>query len=144
MRFKYIFSVSLLIFLASCGFGEPSITIVLESIAPYNTSKTPIYMMGNFNEWNPKDENYRLNWLGGEKFGLKLEISESFADSVIEYKYTRGSLENVEVAKDGTDIRNRKLPYLKKSLTALDQIGSWEKIELDSNTSSILETYERK
>jgi hypothetical protein len=126
MRFNYLFSISLLFFLSSCGFGEPSITIVLESIPPYNTSKTAIYMSGNFNDWNPKDENYRLNWLGGEKFGMELQVPQDFADSLIEYKYTRGSWEKAELTKDGKDVPNRKLPFLQKSITALDQIGSWK------------------
>ncbi len=96
VQFKY-FKFAFLLLLASCRFGEPSITIVVESIPPFNTSKTAIYMAGNFNDWNPKDEEYRLNWLGGEKFGMEFKIPKNFTDSLIEYKYTRGSWDKVEV-----------------------------------------------
>ncbi len=59
----------------------------------------PVYLAGNINNWNPASSKYRF-----EKNGLlTLTIPKG---ELLEYKFTRGSWNNVECRKDGSDISN--------------------------------------
>lgn len=71
---------------------------------PANTpTDASIYMVGNFNEWNPADEQYRLRKLPDGRFYLRLP----FALSKLEYKFSRGSWETVESNEKGELLPNR-------------------------------------
>ena len=65
-----------------------------------------IYVAGNFNSWNPKDENYKLKPLGG---GRKAVVISNVAAGNYAFKFTRGSFEKVECTADGRDISDRVL-----------------------------------
>jgi predicted alpha/beta superfamily hydrolase len=64
-----------------------------------------IYIAGNFNGWNPKDENFRLMERNG-KFYLSLQ---NIPAGDYEYKFTRGGWETVETDAKGMQISNRLL-----------------------------------
>ncbi|WP_241775044.1 alpha/beta hydrolase-fold protein [Chryseobacterium sp. ERMR1:04] len=66
----------------------------------------PIYITGNFNNWNPKDFNYQLKQLDLHRYSI--EIDDQALPSVIEYKFTKGGWENVELDKYGSITPNRK------------------------------------
>lgn len=51
----------------------------------------PVYLTGNFNNWNAKDEAFRFQKIAAKKFLLKTKLP--FRE--IEYKYTRGSWDTV-------------------------------------------------
>ena len=68
------------ILLTSCKDGKPTITFVVESAAPYYTSKDTLYVAGNFNDWNPKDPNTKLKRLSGNRFGAEIVMPPSFTD----------------------------------------------------------------
>jgi predicted alpha/beta superfamily hydrolase len=65
-----------------------------------------IYVSGNFNNWNPKDENYKLKPFGGSRRGI---VIKDLASGTYAFKFTRGSFEKVECAADGRDISDRIL-----------------------------------
>lgn len=65
-----------------------------------------IYVAGNFNNWNPKDENYKLKVFGGSR---KSVVLKDLAAGVYAFKFTRGGFEKVETTADGRDISDRVL-----------------------------------
>jgi hypothetical protein len=81
-----------------------------------------IYLAGNFNNWNPKDENYKLKPFGGSRRGI---VIKDLAAGVYAFKFTRGSFAQVECTADGRDISDRVLEVntdLEKELT----IAGWK------------------
>ena len=65
-----------------------------------------IYLSGNFNNWNPKDENYKLKPFGGSRKSI---VIKDMASGTYAFKFTRGTFEKVECAADGRDIDDRIL-----------------------------------
>ncbi len=65
-----------------------------------------IYVSGNFNGWNPKDENYKLKAFGGTR---KSVVLKDLAAGVYAFKFTRGGFDKVETTGDGRDISDRVL-----------------------------------
>lgn len=66
-----------------------------------------VYITGNFNNWNPKDINYQLTPSGAGNYFI--EIDDSILSPTIEYKFTKGGWENVELDKYGNITPNRKI-----------------------------------
>lgn len=67
----------------------------------------PIYITGNFNKWNPKDYSYQLTQLDPHRYFI--EIDDQILPPVVEYKFTKGGWENVELDKYGSITPNRKI-----------------------------------
>lgn len=63
-----------------------------------------IYLSGNFNNWNPKDENYKLKPFGGSRKSI---VIKDLAAGVYAFKFTRGGFDKVETTADGRDINDR-------------------------------------
>ncbi|VEH21018.1 Predicted hydrolase of the alpha/beta superfamily [Chryseobacterium nakagawai] len=81
----------------------------------------PVFITGNFNNWNPKDDNYLLQRSDSHHYFIEIE-DEKLADE-IEYKFTKGGWENVELDKYGNITPNRKT---KKSLQKVsDTVEKW-------------------
>src|ERR1700740_1168149 len=81
-----------------------SVRLVVTNVA--TRQGEDIYVAGNFNNWNPKDENYKLKPFGGSRRGIVLK---DIAAGTYAFKFTRGSFEKVECAADGRDISDRVL-----------------------------------
>jgi metallo-beta-lactamase class B len=62
-----------------------------------------IYLTGNFNNWNPKDANYKLKPFGGTRKSIVLK---DLPTGNYAFKFTRG-LDKLECAPDGRDIPDR-------------------------------------
>ena len=84
--------------------GQYSVRLVVTDIA--TKQNDDIYVAGNFNNWNPKDENYKLKPLGGSRKGVVLK---DIPAGNYAFKFTRGSFERVECTADGRDISDRVL-----------------------------------
>ena len=84
--------------------GQYSVRLVVTDIA--TKQNDDIYVAGNFNNWNPKDENYKLKPLGGSRKGVVLK---DIPAGNYAFKFTRGSFEKVECTADGRDISDRVL-----------------------------------
>jgi len=65
-----------------------------------------VYVSGNFNNWNPKDENYKLKPFGGNRKSI---VIKDMAPGTYAFKFTRGSLDKIETTADGRDINDRVL-----------------------------------
>ncbi len=64
-----------------------------------------VYVAGNFNNWNPKDENYKMKPLGNNR--LSLTLKDVAKGSMMAFKITRGDWSKVECTSDGRDITDR-------------------------------------
>lgn len=67
----------------------------------------PIFITGNFNIWNPKDVRYQLTQIDSNNYYI--EIFNEFLPDVVEFKFTKGGWENVELDQYGNITPNKKV-----------------------------------
>jgi predicted alpha/beta superfamily hydrolase len=93
--------------------AQYQVTFVIKSYPP-STASDSVYIAGNFNNWNPQSQNFKLQ---------HHTITIAVPKGIMQYKFTRGSWDKVEVAKGGTSIDNRILQVEKDTLitVAIDQ-----------------------
>ncbi|MBL7760727.1 MAG: alpha/beta hydrolase [Sediminibacterium sp.] len=63
-----------------------------------------IYVSGNFNNWNPKEEQYKLKPFGGNRKSI---VIRDLPAGNYAFRFTRGSIDKMECAADGRDIADR-------------------------------------
>lgn len=105
--------------------------ISIHSLPPNTPDTARIFISGNFNGWNPADNDYELikDPEGIFKLLLKPEIS------VLEYKFTLGSWEKVECALNGEDIQNRRTIF-KNGDSIRVKIDAWKSGSIKHTASS--------
>ncbi|MNU13502.1 Amylopullulanase precursor [compost metagenome] len=81
----------------------------------------PIFITGNFNKWNPKDHGFQLKILDENTYSI--DIEDQLLGDDIEYKFTKGGWENVELDQYGNITPNRKVK--KKSAITNDFVEKW-------------------
>lgn len=81
----------------------------------------PVFITGNFNNWNPKDYNYQLQQSDSRHYFIDIE-DEKLPDE-IEYKFTKGGWENVELDKYGNITPNRKAKKILQKTS--DTVEKW-------------------
>ena len=81
----------------------------------------PVYITGNFNKWNPKDADYQLTETARNTYHI--EIEDEKLPETIEYKFTRGGWENVEIDRLGNITHNRKAEKSKEE--SQDTVEKW-------------------
>jgi hypothetical protein len=125
--------ISLLLLLPAAGFSQYRITIILDKV-PSNTSADRLYIAGNFNNWEPADENTTLTKGTDGKFS---RVFEDVQAGQYEFKFTAGSMEAIEVAADGKEIENRVL-NLSSDTTIRLTVARWKsaKTAFTENISS--------
>lgn len=111
----------LLVLLPSVCFCQYRITIIIDKV-PDKTTGDRIYIAGNFNQWEPADENTVLTKGSDGKF---TKVIEEVPAGEYEYKFTLGSMESIEVAADGKEIANRILS-LRSDTTVRLTIAGWK------------------
>jgi predicted alpha/beta superfamily hydrolase len=93
--------IVLLIITSNC-YSQFSLRLVVVDVA--TKKNEDIYVCGTFNNWNPKDENYKLKPFAG---GRKAIVIKNIEAGNYALKFTRGSFANVECEADGRDIADR-------------------------------------
>jgi predicted alpha/beta superfamily hydrolase len=128
--------VNLLFFFAilSCQLFA-QLTITLTSIPSNTPIGDDIYIAGNFQNWNPSDQNYKLNDIGNGQFQLTINPSAG----TLEFKFTRGSWNNVEGNADGNFIPNRTYTYTGNASYLDLTIEGWEDLGNGSGNSTAAE-----
>lgn len=81
----------------------------------------PIFITGNFNKWNPKDYHFQLKILDENTYSIYIE--DQLLGDDIEYKFTKGGWENVELDQYGNITPNRKVK--KRSAATNDFVEKW-------------------
>lgn len=103
---------------------KPIYRFLLKSVPPNTPHDAVLYMTGNFNNWNPGDEHYRLTKQIDGTYRVSL-ISDLES---IEFKFTRGDWASVEGQANGRSRPNRLI--FKSNMQQMDnipiEIESWE------------------
>ena len=95
----------------------------LELTTP-NTEEKPVYIAGNFNDWNSNDKSYQLQKIGVGKYHYQFENINALSPP-IEYKYTRGSWDTEELDQYGNGVSNRRLDV--QSNEVKDFVPRWKR-----------------
>lgn len=85
------------------------------------TDLRKVYITGNFNQWNPKQDEYELK--ENDKNHFYIEINDNILPQNIEYKFTKGGWENVEIDQYGSITPNRKTNKSQKE--TFDKVEKW-------------------
>jgi hypothetical protein len=99
-------------------------TVEIEVISTpkyYTPLNEDIYLVGNFNNWNYKDERYKLTRLSHNTFKIMLELKKD----VYGFKFSRGSNSTVETNKDYSNKPNRKLDLLNGNVQEKVNVDNW-------------------
>ncbi|MCU7613828.1 alpha/beta hydrolase-fold protein [Chryseobacterium sp. GMJ5] len=81
----------------------------------------PVFITGNFNSWNPKDFDFQLTQ--NDPNNYEIDISDDLLTEEIEYKFTKGGWENVELDQYGSITPNKKA--LRALGTAYNTVEKW-------------------
>lgn len=81
----------------------------------------PVYITGNFNKWNPKDPDFKMEEIDKQHYYIK--IDSVLLPENIEYKYTKGGWENGELDDNGKVSANRRVKRSK--LAVKDEVTLW-------------------
>jgi predicted alpha/beta superfamily hydrolase len=98
--------------------AQYNLRIVVNTIA--TKQEEDIYVAGNFNNWNPKDDNYKLKPFAG---GRKAIVIKDISAGMYAFKLTRGSWDKVECTADGYDITDRKIELNNDEVINCDVLG---------------------
>ncbi|MDX1940958.1 MAG: alpha/beta hydrolase-fold protein [Saprospiraceae bacterium] len=93
-------------------------------------SDLPVYIAGNFNNWNVNDGAWKLEKNADGKYRLKVK-SRASLPYPLEYKYTRGSWTNAEVDEYGNELKNRRVEFDQN--IARDFVPRWKRDGLSYN-----------
>lgn len=99
---KKLFQFILFLLFSITGFSQFNIRLIVTSVA--TKSNEDIYVTGNFNNWNPRDEQYKLKPFAA---GRKAVVIKDVPAGTYAFKFTRGSFEKVETEANGNDINDR-------------------------------------
>lgn len=80
-----------------------------------------VFITGNFNLWNPRNSNFQLNGNSNKEYFI--EIDDDLLPDKIEYKFTKGGWQSVEIDQYGSVTPNRKIEKSKKEVT--DFVEKW-------------------
>lgn len=81
-----------------------------------------IYVAGSFNNWNPKDEKYKLKPFGTTRRGIVLK---DMSPGRYAFKFTRGSFDKVETTAKGEDVGNHEIVLNEDAMQQFD-IPGWK------------------
>lgn len=82
-----------------------------------------VYITGNFNDWNPRDQNYVLRKDSEIENLYHIDINDENLPEHIEYKFTKGGWESVEIDRYGNVTPNRKAEKSEK--TSNNSVEKW-------------------
>lgn len=100
---KVTFCIGLL-FVTIISIAQYKVTFVIDKLPSYHKSSNQIYLVGDFNKWNPHDEKFQLKTINGRP-GITIELTKGMH----EYKFTEGSWEGVESLDNGFPTANRNV-----------------------------------
>jgi hypothetical protein len=117
---RYLFDLVFFISSIKLWNAQYTVKLVVTSIA--TKPNDAVYLTGNFNNWNPKDEQYKLKPFGGNRLGIVLK---NMAPGNYALKFTQSSFDKVECLPDGRDMNDRILQVNNDIDTSLT-IAGWK------------------
>jgi len=107
--------------------------VVIDHI-PLNTPEgSAIYITGDFNNWDPGDEKYRM--VNNPDGTYAVELPQGVGK--LNYKFTRGDWTRIEKNDCGYDIENRTLTYGGEGIV-VNQVACWGDTEPMNCTRTII------
>ncbi|MCD4698464.1 MAG: hypothetical protein K8S16_19735 [Bacteroidales bacterium] len=117
---KILMVLAVLLLFAACK----KVVVVVDSIPSNTPAGDPLFIVGNFNSWDPGDERFRMNLNTDSTYSITLPPGFG----TVEYKFTRGDWTTIEKDICGYEINNHLL-YIKDSDTSINQIESWNDLD---------------
>ena len=116
-------TISLIVFLLLVQLlaAQHKVRFFIQSLPEGNKQTDSIYLAGNFNGWNPKDEKARFSTDRKGNFLLSLDLPAG----MYEFKITRGGWDKVECKKSGDNIANRFFKLESDTSFTID-IEAWQ------------------
>src|SRR2546423_8182592 len=108
-----------LVLLNCFSFAQNKVTFLITGLPAYHKTSDTIYVAGSFNNWNPGDRRMQLK-SSGDKIGITIELPRG----MFEYKFTKGSWNQVETASEGKSMENRKMD-VESDTTINVEIKNW-------------------
>lgn len=105
--------------------------LTFELTTPADDSR-PVYLVGNFNNWNVDEQRFKMRRLSQGRFILTFPPDLKIPD-LLEYKYIRGGWENKELDDFGNPTPNRVLRKPQGFIT--DYVPRWSNYGLRFNPS---------
>lgn len=87
----------------------PKVTFVVDEVPENTPVEDNIYISGNFNSWNPGSDKFKMIKSNDSKFYYTFE-SDSILER-IEFKFTRGDWNRVEVDENGVEFPFHQYAY---------------------------------
>ncbi len=128
---KAIFPI-LVSFWVCCLSANAQLTLQISDIPDYTPLTSGLHLAGNFNNWNPGDEQFILEKTGNKQFVITIYPPAG----QVEFKLTRGNWASVEGNADGLTRPNRSVQYNGTPQTVQIAIASWEDLEYRNPTNS--------
>lgn len=100
--------------------AQQNTKIEIQSLPPYHSSGSDLYIAGSFNGWNPQDSAYRFQKDVKGNYFIKLLL----AVGEYEYKITRGGWNTVECDSNGAAVDNHAMTVSADAVIKLD-IVEW-------------------
>ncbi|WP_366183428.1 alpha/beta hydrolase-fold protein [Flavobacterium ovatum] len=98
-----------------------SLTIILRTD---EVDGRPIYIAGNFNNWNTQDPNCVLEQIGENTYRYDFNLDHTFPDTLL-YKFTKGDWSAVEIGENEEITSNRSTKL--KSGIQTDFVPKWRR-----------------
>lgn len=86
------------------SFAQYQVSFIVKRLPSYNKLSDKIYLVGSFNNWNPKDEKLVMKKVQNT-YGITIEL----AKGMYEYKFTEGGWDKAESGNNGFPTGNRKI-----------------------------------
>ncbi|MCR9251622.1 MAG: helix-turn-helix domain-containing protein [bacterium] len=99
----------------------------IEKVPKRTPHDASIYVTGNFNDWDPKDDRYIMTLGEDQTYYINIE---SELDTLI-YKFTRGDFNSVEGRYNGLARPNRIAIYDQQDFPVITEVLSWEDLNGD-------------
>jgi hypothetical protein len=103
--FKKLFLLAMVVMIGAAAHAQFKVKTIIDALPPKHPDDA-LYLMGDFNQWNPNDPNAQFVKDASGKYVLS---SDGVPANTYEIKVTRGSAQTVECAADGKPIGNRKV-----------------------------------
>ncbi len=120
IRKIFIYVILIAITLSSCK----QVVIKVVSIPPNSPAGQTIYVTGNFNSWDPGEENFILQLASDSNYYFTLPTGFG----TVRYKFTRGDWYTVEKGICGEEIDNRSFEVAMED-TVVCEIESWNGLD---------------
>lgn len=119
---KSVLFLLLLLMTSEINFAQGILDIYVEEIPPSHSGEE-IFISGNFNGWQPNEEQMKLSKNAEGQYHIKI-VYDHIPGDRIEFKFTRGSWQKSESTAEGK-LTGPRIAEIKKDTTLFCKIEGW-------------------